>query len=115
MIYENKYGRLEVVEASEEMRVSQMLYRDSPKCSRYSIDDLEKISVISDGAVSVSFRYPDPRQGFIFRYTGPSTVVYLKVISLEWNQEYDSVKASEQLANQRSIELADVPYDIYYF
>lgn len=105
MIYENKYGRLEVAEASEELRISELLYSKTPESLRYSIDDLEKISVISDGAVSVSFRYPDPRQEFIYKHTGQSTAVYLKVVLLVWNDEYDSIKASEDLANKRCIKL----------
>ncbi len=115
MIYENKYGRLEVEEASEELLVGHMSYNSAPE--KHYIDDLEKIGIISGGAISVALNYPphNPAQGYTFIYTGTKTAKYIKVISLEWNQEYDSVKASAQLANQRSIELPDIPYDVYYF
>lgn len=104
MIYENRYGRLEIEEASEELRISQLLYKKAPDCSKYSIDNLEKISVISSGAINTSLRYPDPRQGFIYRYTGPTTAVYLKVISLYWDTNFNLIQASEDLANQRSLK-----------
>lgn len=109
--YKNKYGELEVENVSVELLVNEMCYNSAPDCSKFNLDDLERISIISDGAISTCINYPPsypnyPLEGFIFVYTSRNTAKYLKVLKLEWNENYDSIVASEQLAKKRTSHYA---------
>lgn len=99
--YENIFGRLDIEELSKELPINRMNYDAAPEDSKYSISDLEKISVISNGAVSITTTLSDKTRGFIYIFTSRNTAKYVTARTLTWNNEYDFVIASEQLADRR--------------
>lgn len=91
IIYENKYGRLELEIIDQYKRVSDLKSKEFDPTCFFTIDESEKIALITENnGIQLGFAFWDHTKAFVIHHESSSIAVLCRIVSLEFDHKIDA-------------------------
>lgn len=99
IVYENKYGRLEIEVVGAYRAVGLIRCRDLDPSLSFTIDQAEQISLITDNrGIQVCFQAPEYQHVFLLHHESSGLAAECRIVNLQFTARVNAQDEIERLA-----------------